>query len=229
MRNTFRITLVAALLIAVAAGCRERGDLEVRTFELERMDHESALALLTPYIGEGGTVTGRGGLITVREEPEQLERIAEVLARYDGAPAQVRISVHVLEGGDFEGASGLPFEATLRELLPYGGYRVLDDAEFRATEWSDFTRDGIGSFRIGGSVTDVRVEEPGASATVNLGVEGRTQEHEGKRISGTVNAPLGETVIVATHRSGGAGPALVVALRAELIEGGATRPGIAAP
>lgn len=227
MKHAIRNTVLLALL--VVAACSERGDMEVRTFQLERMTHEDALPLLTPYIREGGTITGRGGLITVREEPEQLERIAEILARYDGPPAQVRVSVYVLEGGDFEAASGLPFESTLRELLPYRGYRIVDDAVFRATEWSGFVRDG-GTFGIDGNVTEVRSEGGAGSATISLRVEGRTEARLGERISGTVNAPLGETVVVATHRSGGAGPALVVALRADLIdERGATPTAAPAP
>lgn len=222
MRNALRNTMLAALLIVVAAGCRDQSDTEVRTFRLVRMTHESALPLLTPYVGEGGTITGNGGVITVRAQPEEIERIAEVLARYDGRPAQVRVSVHVLEAGDFEATSNLPFESTLRELLPYEGYRLIDDVEFRATEWSRFSRDGLGTFAIEGEVTEVQTEAP-ASATIHLRVQGRTEERLGEEIRGTVNAPLGETIVVATHRSGGAGPALVVALRADLIDESAAR------
>ena len=227
MRYAFRVVLASALIFAAAA-CGERGDLEVRTFALERMTTEEALPLLRPYVGENGTISGHGSLITARAEPEQLERIAEVLARHDGPPAQVRVSVHVLEAGDFDGASGLDFESTLRELLPYRGYRVVDEGDFRATEWSEFTRDGFGPFGIQGRVTEVRTEGPGASARIDLRVAGRIEERFGQEIRGTVNAPLGETVVVATHRSRSEGPALVVALRADLIDAPANAPAGAA-
>jgi hypothetical protein len=197
--------------------------MELRTFQLERMTLETAVPLLTPYIRDGGTISGRGSLITVREEPERLDRIAEILARYD-RPPQVRVVVYVLEAGAFEGASGLPFETTLRELLPYRGYRLLDDASFSTTQWTTFAREGRSAFTIRGEVKEVRANPTDGSAIIDLAVEGRTEAGRGDHISSTVSAPFGETIVVASHRSGGEGVALIVALRADLMTRGTGAP-----
>lgn len=215
MKRTLGYLALGVILTAVACDGRDESGMELRTFELERMNMETAEPLLTPYIREGGTLSGRGNMITVREAPERLDRIAEILARYD-RPPRVRVVVYVLEAGDFENASGLPFEPTLRELLPYRGYRLLDDAMFSTTEWSDFSREGGSPFAIEGRVQEVRAHQADGSAVIELAVEGRTEARLGERIRSTVSAPFGETIVVASHRSDGEGPALIVALRVSL-------------
>lgn len=204
----------------VACGPRE-DDMALRTFALQRMNGETALDLLTPYIRDGEMVSGRGSLITVRARPDRLEQIAEVIARYDGPPESVRVHIYVLEGGDFDGTSGLAAETTLRELLPYRGYRLLDEASFSTLEWSGFSRDGLGPFAIGGELNEVRGDTGTghqAGVSIDLAVEGRADDRLGEEIRSTVYAPFGETVVVASHRTAGTGPSLIVALRAERAE-----------
>lgn len=219
MKRTLRYAML--VLFLAGGGCAEdrRDDMELRTFQLERLSSETATALLTPYISDGGTLVARGDLITVRDEPARLDRVAEILARYDG-PAQVRVQIYVLEGGDFEGTTTLAFEPTLRELLPYRGYRLLDEAGFGTSEWSRFLRTGGAPFAIHGEVKEVRVEPSGGSATIEVAVEGQAEARLGEVLQSIVNAPFGETVVVASHRGGGQGPTLIVALRADLVENG---------
>lgn len=213
MNATIRCLGLGLILAALGCQDQDRREMESRTFELERMTLDNARPLLTPYLSDRGNLTARGNVITIREKPDRLDRIAEILARYD-RPAQIRVVVYILEAGDFEGSSGLPFESTLRELLPYRGYRLLDDASFNTTEGSEFSLEGGRPFAFQGDVQEVRTHADG-SATIGLAIEGRTQARLGHRLRSTVNAPFGETVVVASHRSNGGGPALIVALRAD--------------
>jgi hypothetical protein len=210
-----RLTIAAALAAAALTACDSREDMELRTFALQRMNVDEAVSLVTPYVRQGGTVSGHGQLITVREEPARLDEIAGILARYDGPPAGLRVEVYVLEAGDFDGSSGLPAEATLRELLPYRGYRLLDEASFTTLEWSNFSRQGSTPFAIAGEVRSVDDSGPEPAAAIQVMVEGQTEARRGERIMSTVQAPFGETVVVASHRTAGSGPTLIVALRVQ--------------
>lgn len=216
MMKTTKGLLALSLLLLGLGACEARRETELRTFQLQRMNGEAALALLTPYVREDGTISASGSLITVREQPERLDRIAEVLARYDGAPAQVGVQVYVVEAGDFEGGlAALPgLEPTLRQLLPYRGYRLLDEATFNVLQWSGFSRDGGGPFAIEGHVSEVRHEGQG-SAVIEITVVGRTEERLGDRLASTLNAPFGEPVVVASHGGSDGRPALIVVLRAD--------------
>ena len=87
--------LVLAVLLIVVAGCDRNRGMETRTFELHRLTNDEALALLTPYITEGGRLSGKNRLITVQERPERMKVIEEVLGRYDGNQNAVDVMLHV--------------------------------------------------------------------------------------------------------------------------------------
>ena len=70
---------ITALVGALFMGC-EGDSLEVRTFTLERLDADEAFGLIQPYVyRDRSTVSISEGLLTVRELPENLDRIGEVL------------------------------------------------------------------------------------------------------------------------------------------------------
>ena len=73
-----KLMMLAVLLIAIGCDRRTAG-MEVRTFQLHRLNNEDAVSLITPYIREGGLVSGKNRLVTVREKPDRLKVIEAVV------------------------------------------------------------------------------------------------------------------------------------------------------
>jgi len=115
--------------------------MEVRTFELERLDAGEAVALVAPYVfeereGAPGEMSQTEGLLTVRELPENLDRIEAVLRRYDQEAADVQLRFQIIEADGFSGrdAAIAEVEEELRGLLRYEGYRLVAESVLRVRE-----------------------------------------------------------------------------------------------
>src|SRR5918998_926301 len=99
---TMKKTMAVLALAALALGaCDSHRGMTTRTYPLHRLSSEDAVTLLTPYVGEGGYLSGRSRFVTVRERPAQLDSIAAVLRRYDDGPETVTLRFQVIEAGDF--------------------------------------------------------------------------------------------------------------------------------
>ncbi|HEX8903487.1 MAG TPA: hypothetical protein VF771_01455 [Longimicrobiaceae bacterium] len=199
--------MVFALLV-LAAACDSRRGMQVRTYELNRLTTQEATSLLTPYIDEGGYITGTRRLLTVREKPEKLDSIARFLKHYDGAPQALTLHFQVIEAGDFEGTDSTVARvaAPLREVLRYRGYRLLREITLPGVEGMPFQQSD-GQLRIIGKVDEV------ADASVTLEVEVRTDDGS---VSAAVSGAPGQTLVLGSaQRQNGAG-ALIVAVRPEL-------------
>src|SRR5687768_4998329 len=98
-----KLLLFALIMTLGACDKADRRDMELRTFELNRLSNDEALALLTPYIREGGYVSGKNKLITVREKADRIKVIEDVLKKYDGIgeAADVVLRVRVIEANGF--------------------------------------------------------------------------------------------------------------------------------
>ena len=120
--------LSIALYAALAVGCSGRTTLDTRTFEVRYLDDRSVSALIDPYIyGDrptgGGTWSMSADLVTVRETPDNLDKIARVLEQYDLPRPSVRLHFQVIEANGV----GEPdpeireIEQQLRELFRFDG------------------------------------------------------------------------------------------------------------
>lgn len=145
--------LLIAVLFSLGACDGSRG-METRTFPLHRLSTEEAIALLTPYIRDGGTLSTPAGkskgaqapvrFVTVRERPERLQAIEDLLRKYDGHPNPVDLLLHiqVIEADGFTGRDSAiaDIEQTLRRTFRYRGYRLAGEAHIQAREGSSFRR-----------------------------------------------------------------------------------------
>jgi hypothetical protein len=211
MRSTIGALLAAALLLA---GCdRERG-MGVRTYELHRLQSDEAITLLTPYIREGGFISGKGRLVTVREKPDRLDSIAAVLRRYDGAPVAVSLHFQVIEAGDFEGGDSAiaRVEAPLRELFRYRGYRLVKDATLQAVEGVPFNQ-ADDAVKISGQLRAVTPDGPDAGVTIDVSVT-----TPGGTVSTAVSGAPGQTLLIGSQKQGGNG-ALILAVQPTIARG----------
>ena len=138
--------LLLALLLLAA--CEKHRGMETRTFELRRLSNDEAVALLTPYVRDGGYLQGKNRLISVREKPDRLKAIEELLKKYDGmGDAQdIVLDVQVIEANGFVGSDSAiaDIEPTLRQTFRYRGYRLAGEARVQARESTNFRR-SIGS------------------------------------------------------------------------------------
>lgn len=136
--------LLLTVLLMALAGCDSSRGMETRTFELHKLSSDEALVLLTPYIREDGRLSGKNKLITVREAPERLKVIEDLLRKYDGDEnaSDLMLHVQVIEANGFTGRDTAiaDIEQTLRQTFRYRGYRLAGDAYIQAREGSVFRR-----------------------------------------------------------------------------------------
>ena len=202
-------TIAAIALAALAlAGCDKRRGVVVRTFELHRLTLDEAMTLITPYVSEGGYISGKNRLMTVRERPAGLDSIAAILRRHDGAPAAVTLHFQVIEAGDFAGSDSAiaRVEAPLRALFRYRGYRLVGDLTLRAMEGRSFEQSQPG-LRVSGEVREATSTGPEARVTLDLTVE----TSQGAVTTSVSGAP-GKTLVIGTQQAAGRDGALIAAV-----------------
>ena len=212
-------TLITASVGALFMGCQ--GDsLEVRTFTLERLEAEAAFGLVDPYVyrdreGRPGTMSISEGLITVREFPENLDRIAAVLEEYDRARASVRLHFQLIQANGFDDRdeSIQAVETELRKLLRYEGYRLVGETVLQLREGGgggqrfQGTLEGVSSgesqFNLEASVGMVSTGELGSTVEIWVELEHRDALY-GARAGGSnilatdVNAAHGQSLVLGT-------------------------------
>ncbi len=214
--------LITATVGALFVGC-ERDSLEVRTFTLERLEPQNAAALIEPYVyydreGTPGTLTVSEGLITVRELPENLDRIAVVLDEYDRARAAVRLHFQLIEANGFDDPdeSIQAVETELRKLLRYNGYRLVGEAVIQLREGGggqqilqgtlECVTPGDSQFDLEASVGMVSID--GEDSFVEIYV---SLEHFSTNILGTeVNGADGQSLVLGTTSPLTGGGALIL-------------------
>lgn len=208
-----RSLLVLAIAASAAAACAQPRDseMELRSFQLERMTHQDALNVLRPYISEDGTIAGHDQTITVRETPERLDEIARVLAHLQGAATLV-FRFQIIEADGFTGTDSAiaGVEQSLRELFRFSGYRLVNEIVVSAREGEEFFQSD-GEFRLQGEVR--RVRRDGAQQRVPLKIALGSPAGE---LMTTVNAIPGETIVIGSNRAGRG--ALILAVHTEIEE-----------
>jgi hypothetical protein len=195
-----RILLILA--IAAAAGCGRRdAGMETKTFVIARLTQEEALQLLTPYIREGGYLSGKNHLITVREKPDRVAIIGDLLKKYDGGGVvqDVVMRIQIVEANGFTArdSSIADIEQTLREMFKYKGYRLAGEALVRAREESPFEQEVTG-YKISGRVGRMLSERGPIMITL--------WDKAGARqlLSSTVTATMNKPVVLGQSSDGGA-------------------------
>ena len=213
-----KITFVAVSAL-LAMSCGE--ELEVRTFELLRLDASEAEALIAPYVFEGrkgaeGRTSQIEGVLTVREMPENIARIAEVLDRYDRAATDVRLHFQIIEADGFSvrDEAIAEVEAELRKLLRYKGYRLMGEAIMQMREGGDYTLQRVISV-----VTESEMGSPMMQIHAGIGRVSRVNDEDtvvltvslsdtwGDMLNTTVTVVDGKTLVLGTT-SGQTGPDL---------------------
>lgn len=214
---------------------RSLGGLETRTFELRHLRAEEAAEVVRPYVFDDrpsapGAISHFPGGLTVRETPDNLERIERVLERFDRPQPGVRLHFQIIEADGFQDADPeiADVEAALRQLFRFEGYRLVADAQVGAMEGSGSSQVIQGErgeeFGIFANVGDIRTAGEGGS--VELTVE-LMASPVGRAITTSMTVPVGRTVILGSARPDPSRATLILTVRPELVrvEGDDSGPG----
>lgn len=191
---------VAILAVAMLAGaCGGGPSLDTRTFELKYLRGAEAARMVGPYVyadrpSAKGMLNYTDGTLTVRETPDNLDRIARVLAQYDHPLPLVRLTFHLIQADG--AASSDPeiadVEATLRRLFRFRGYRLVQTGVLSANEGGEVMQQlGGGEYEIAAQIR--RVSGSGDSAIVDMHV--RLLGRHG-RFSTDVGVPANKTAVL---------------------------------
>ncbi len=224
-------TLAVAIGIVVTAvgytaGCGggEGRDLDVRTFQLEYLEPAAAHRIIDPYIfGERGGLVSRDDqtrTITVRETPEMLSRIEEVLKRYDQPEPSVKLHFRLVEANGTVAAEDPRLEeiaaALPADVFRFKNYRLIGETVMTGIEYSGVAQGVVAGgerYMIEGSIGEVRSTDDGG--TVKLQVTLHADRY-GTIFSTGVNARIGQLLVLGSAQPDPNRGALILAVRADL-------------
>jgi len=197
--------------------------LETETFELQYLADWEATQLIEPYVwgdrpGAPGTASSISNTLTVRETPDNLEKVRRVLSEYDRPKPTVRLHFQLIgaDGAATTDPAIAEVETELRKLFRYEGYELLTEAVVGGTEGSHIEQ-VVGARQEAWIVTAaiVNVRAVGDSGTVQI--------HAGVRSTNwgsfetTVNARFGQTLVVGNAQLMSDGGTLILTVRPEVI------------
>jgi hypothetical protein len=161
-------------LIVVSACGRPR--LDTRTFELKALDGDEAAQILAPYVftdrkDAPGAMSHAHGSLTVRETPDNLDKIARVLAQLDRPTPGVVLHYQLIQadGAAARDPAIADVENALRKLFRFKGYRLLAQAVISTSA----DRSAVQAIEVNGrlytlSAGILGVQRTGDSTTVRL-------------------------------------------------------------
>jgi len=218
----------AALLLLVLSACGRGPELDTRTFALTHLDPYEAQGLIAPYVfGDRaeapGAMSVASAAITVRETPDNLQKIERVLAQYDvGRPGiQLHFQLIQADGPMPTDPRISAVEAELRKLFQFEGYRVAGEAVVYALDGSEISQTLSGAKMPAGIKQEYMVE-----ARVRRGPENGLRLEEvslysmgGRKLRTTVNVRPGQTLVLGSSSMEGATGTFFLTVTAETPQG----------
>jgi len=221
MKAHYGVAVLAAVLVAACGRGSPR--LETRTFALRHLGPDVAQQIVRPYVygdrpGAAGAMSSGSGFLTVRETPDNLERIGRVLVEYDRAQPSVRLTFKVIraDGAARADPSIADLQAALRSLFRFAGYALVAEGVMTgsAPSQSEQMLSGAGG-PYGLRTTIYSVNGRGDSATVQLQV--RLTAVGAGEFETTVGVPVGKTAVLGNVTGGSPNTALILTVRPELV------------
>lgn len=196
-------------------------DLETRTFALAHLSESAAVALITPYVygdrpGAPGTFNYAASALSVRETPDNLDKIARMLGEFDVAtkPPSYRLHFQVVAANGDESTDPrlAPVEAELRKVFRFDGYSLVGEG-FVTVSTGGFdlsiTPDGEPDFYhvdgtiYGTTVLSLAIKGPSIPNAAGMSTGGQVRTRLGFRpgqtlVLGSMPAP-DKTVFIVVH------------------------------
>lgn len=208
----------ACLALLFVAACQRAPRLETRTFAVHNLAPHQVEALIAPYVymdrpTNPGVMSAGDRAVTIRETPDNLEKIARVLEEFDKARPDVRLRFQVIEADGFEGNDPAiaDVETELRKLFQFRGYRLAAQAMVTLANGSHVaqTLTGVGgSYELEGRAA---WQQPSA-----MGLEVQLRTERGVPIlETTVNIRPGQTLVLGTSPKEGSTATLLLTVHAD--------------
>lgn len=228
MKNPYTPVLVALVaLLGLVAGrfWASEGSprLDVRTFDLQHRSGYEAAELVHPYIFEDreaapGALSATPNAISVRETPDNLDRIARVLADFDTPVPGLLLRFQLIEADSFRdpdpAIAGVVEE--LKGLFRFEGYRLLGEALVSVAggsmEAGEFSQRFLGTDEVFQVTSEARVQRAGTVRMDPVQLWGG--EHE-ILLETSVSVSAGQTLVIGGARANMEGRTLILTVTAE--------------
>ena len=222
----------SVFLVAIFAACDRTPELDTRTFQLQSLSVNEARMIIDPYVygdrpNAPGTSSAMRGLLTVRETPDNLEKIARVLSEFDVPSQNLQLYIQLISANGARTADPAiaELEAELRQLFRFDGYELVAEGLLTGLEGSTvqqtmFDQRGqradpnLAVYFVSADIGDVA--GLGDSAVVTLPYI-RLESAGDVQFSASVALGIGHTVMLGTMQLPG-NRALILAVRAELVD-----------
>ena len=221
--KVLRTALLLALGTSLMVGCDRAPKLDVRTFNLEHRSGYEAAELVDPYIygdreGAPGSLSALPNAISVRETPDNLDKIARVLAEFDQPIPPVRLRFQLIEADSFQDEDPAIAEVVqeLRSLFRFDGYRLLGEALVTLAggtmDTQEFMQRFLGTEETFEIHAATRMDRPGA---VRLDPVRLLQGGNDILLETSVNVSQGQTVVIGGAKARLGGRSFILTVRAE--------------
>lgn len=211
--------LLAACAVGLALGGCDAPRLEVRTFPVESMRAYEVETLITPYVYSDreenpGMLTVGDGYVTVRETPDNLDRIERILGEYDQGRSDVRLHFQLIEADGFTAADEAiaEVETELRKIFQFRGYRLAAEGVVAATDQSTIQQVMRGPddlYELSGQVVWT------GPSTLRLDGLALYAQRGETHLTTTVNLRPGQTLVLGSSPKAGSNATLLLTVRAE--------------
>lgn len=219
-----RVRGLLLMILMLLAACD--GGVETRTFALQYMEPEQALAMIGPYVPDAENnmrVTRQPSSLTVTAPAVRLEQIAEVLATNDRVQPDVQLRFQIIEADGFTETDPAiaDVQQALQELFRFSGYRLVAEAVVRSkapgnVEQRIVARDDH-VYTLRADLGRVLMAESGRA--VELAVHLRYERsadgarQEGSLIYTSLTVPSGQTVVIGSARAQAGANTLILVVR----------------
>ncbi len=218
-RAFFTVLMLGSLL--PAAGCSTAPRLDTRTFTLAHLRPDQAQKLIDPYVftdraGAPGHLSVTSGALTVRETPDNLDKIERVLKQYDRAQPDVRLHFQLIEADDFKGSDPriATIEGELKKIFQFRGYRLAGDTYVEATDRSMVSQRFQGADATYEVSTGVQWLGPSEIQLISVKLQARGY---GTLLQTTVNVQPGQTLVLGSSPKLKGTGTLLLAVRADSV------------
>lgn len=212
-----------ALLVGRFWGSEGAPRLDVRTFTLENRSGFEAAELVGPYVfrdreGSPGTMSATSNALSVRETPDNLDRIARVLAEFDKPVPGIRLRFQLIEADSFREADPAIAEVVeeLKGLFRFEGYRLLGEALVGVAGGSgggqEFSQNFLGPDDAFSVTAQAEIRQPG---TIRLDPVELWQDQREILLQTSVNVSPGQTVVIGGAQARVGGRSLILTVKAE--------------
>ena len=131
----------SAVLAMFLTACGSGVTLETRTFRLQSLDDDDARIVTEPYVfvdrpNAPGAATAIQGVLTVRETPDNLDKIARVLEEFDSPRQSLTLHFQVIlaNGQTTLDSSIAEVVAELQNLFRFQGYQLIAEGSIAGLE-----------------------------------------------------------------------------------------------